>query len=354
MKAIIPCAGRGERLRPLTFTNSKPLIPIANKSLVLYAIEAIKEVGIRKIGLVVGENESDLRQVLKNGNDLGVEISYIHQDEPRGIADTVKVSRRFLGNSPFVMYLGDNLLQRGLTTAVKQFHDNRAGAVLLLSRTEKPQLYGVAEIENDRVIRIHEKPKTPPSNLAAVGIYVFDSSIHSIIDHLAPSERGEMEITDAIQKLIDGGAKVEYHIVEGWWVDAGTPEDMIEANRLVLQNLQTGIDGSVDSQSEIRGNVVIGKGSCIERSKIRGPVIIGDDCRITGAFVGSFTSIGSRSALSNCEVEYSVIMQNCEIRDVEERIDYSILGRNVRLTSNVRRPRSYKLVLSDNSSAELR
>jgi len=354
MKAIIPCAGRGERLRPLTFTNSKPLIPIANQPLVLYAIEAIKKVGIHEIGLVVGENARDLQQVLNRGEQYGVHISYIPQDQPLGIAHTIKVSKDFLGDSPFVMYLGDNILQEGLEAPIRKFQERKANAVLLLCKTDKPHLYGIAAIEHDRVVRLVEKPKTPPSNLAAIGIYFFDPSIHPIIDRLKPSKRGELEITDAIQGLIDSGARVEHHIVQGWWMDAGNPEDMIETNRLVLQDLQPQIDGTVSSDSDIRGNVVIGKGSRIEKSTIRGPVIIGKDCLIRESFVGSFTSIGSGSELMNCEVEYSVIMENCEIRNVQERIDYSILGRNVRITSSERRPRSYKLVLSDDSAAELR
>ncbi len=354
MKAIIPCAGRGERLRPLTFTNSKPLIPIANKPLVLYAIEAIKKVGIDEIGLIVGENAKDLQRVLGDGRDYGVHISYILQDEPKGIAHTIQISQNFLGDSPFLMYLGDNILQQDLDPIVRRFKEHNADAVLLLKKTEKPQLYGVAVVEEDRVIRLLEKPKDPPSDLAAIGVYVFNSKIHPVIDQQVPSGRGEMEITDAIQGLIQSGAHVEHHVIEGWWMDAGNPDDMIEANRLVLQDLGRDIVGSSDEESDIRGDVVLGKNSRVERSTIRGPVIIGDDCLIQDAYVGSFTSIGSRSVLNNCEVEYSVVMEECEIRNVEVRIDNSILGRNVKVNKVERRPKSYKLVLSDDSIAELR
>ncbi|RJP19243.1 MAG: glucose-1-phosphate thymidylyltransferase [Candidatus Omnitrophota bacterium] len=354
MKAIIPCAGRGERLRPLTFTNAKPLIPIANKPLVLYAIEAIRKVGIEEIGLVVGENAKDLESMLGDGEKFGVRLAYIKQDEPKGIAHTIAVSKHFLQDSPFLMYLGDNLLQHGLDPLLHQFQDQKADAVLLLKKTEKPHLFGIAIIRDDRVIRLIEKPKQPPSDLACIGVYAFNARIHPIIDRLQPSGRGELEITDAIQGLIDSGARVEHHIVEGWWIDAGNPDDMIEANRLVLQDLETDIHADIDTESDIRGNVVIGKNTRIERSTIRGPVIIGDHCLIQDTFVGSFTSIGAGTVLENCEVEYSVIMENCEIRNVEVRIDNSILGRNVYVNRTNRRPKSYKLVLSDDSIAELR
>ncbi len=353
MKAIIPCAGRGKRLRPLTFTNSKPLIPIANKPLVQYAIEKIKQVGINEIGIVVNENTRDMQRELKDGSSMGVNLTYIPQEEPLGIAHTIKVSREFLGDDPFIMYLGDNLLCDGLENALERFKKNKSNALLFLCKTNKPQLYGIAVIEDNQVVRLMEKPKDPPSNLAAIGIYMMDASIHSIIDKQKPSDRGELEITDALQGLIDSNARVDYHVVEGWWIDAGNPDDMIEANRLVLQDLEADIKGSIDEESEIRGEVVIGNGSKIERSTIRGPVMIGEGCTIRDSFVGSFTSIGDRSTLEDCEVEYSVIMENCEIFNTDERIDNSILGRNVRIARTTRRPKSYKLVLSDDSAAEL-
>ncbi len=354
MKAIIPCAGRGERLRPLTFTNSKPLIPIANKPLVMYAIDAIKKVGIHEIGLVVGENLKDIQRMLGNGEQFGVNLSYILQEDPKGIAHTIAISRNFLGDSPFLMYLGDNILQQSLDPLVNRFRENKANAVLFLKRTDKPELYGIAIVENEQVIRLLEKPSDPPSDLACIGVYAFDAKIHSIIENLKPSARGELEITDAIQGLIDSGARVEHHVIEGWWMDAGNPDDMIEANRLVLQDLETDIHANIGFESDLRGNIKIGKNSRIERSTIRGPVIIGDDCVIRDSFVGSFTSIGNKSVLVNCEVEYSVVMEECEIRNVEVRIDNSILGRNVHVNRTERRPKSYKLVLSDDSIAELR
>jgi glucose-1-phosphate thymidylyltransferase len=353
MKAIIPCAGRGKRLRPLTFTNSKPLIPIANKPLILYAIDKLKAVGISEIGIIVSDNTRDMQDVLGDGKDKGVEISYIQQDEPLGIAHTIKVSRDFLGDESFIMYLGDNLVEEGLQNAVQNFEHNSANGVIFVYPTDKPQLYGIAVIEDGRLKRLVEKPKDPPSNLATIGIYIFDKTIHSIIETLKPSDRGEYEITDAIQGLIDSGAHVEHYPLKGWWIDAGNPDDMVEANRLVLQDLKSGNLGSCDESSDIRGNVAIGKNAIIENSIIRGPVLIGNDCIIKNAFIGSFTSIGSCSRLENCEIEYSVVMDNCEIKNIEERIDNSILGRNVRVKRTERRPRSYKLVLSDESSADL-
>lgn len=354
MKAIIPCAGIGKRLRPLTFTNSKPLIPIANKPLVLYAIDKIKEVGITDIGIIVSDNTRDMQSVLGNGNQFGVKIEYIHQEEPLGIAHTIKVARNFLGDDSFIMYLGDNILQEGLHEAVANFQTKKMNSIIFVCPTSKPQLYGIAVIENERIIRLVEKPKNPPTNLAAIGIYLFDPTIHKVIDNLKPSARGEFEITDAIQGMIDTGGHVEYFRLKGWWIDAGNPDDMIEANRLVLQDLQQNIKGSVDDLSSIQGNVEIGKDSIIENSVVRGPVLIGDNCVIKNAFIGSFTSIGFNSVLTSCEIEYSIIMDNCEIKNIEERIDNSILGRNVRVNRTDRRPKSYKLVLSDESTAELR
>ncbi|MDP8243736.1 MAG: glucose-1-phosphate thymidylyltransferase [Candidatus Hinthialibacter antarcticus] len=355
LKAIIPCAGRGKRLRPLTFTNSKPLIPIANKPLVLYAIEKLKRVGVEEIGIVVSDNTHDMADVIGDGSAFDVKISYIQQDKPLGIAHTIMVSQEFLGDSPFIMYLGDNLLQEGLEGAVSKFEQCKDGAVICLREVDKPELFGIALMENDRVVKLVEKPKDPPTNLAAIGIYVFSPNIHKITKNLKPSARGEYEITDAIQGLIDGDYPVGHQVLAGWWIDAGNPDDMIEANRLVLSDIEQPCNkGTVDDGSDVRGDVVIGEGSKIERSTIRGPVVIGKNCFIRDAFVGSFTSIGDGSRLLDCEVEYSVIMEHCHISNVDERIDHSILGRNVTISCSERRPRSYKLVLSDESEAILR
>ncbi|MDX9755871.1 MAG: glucose-1-phosphate thymidylyltransferase [bacterium] len=354
MKAIIPCAGRGKRLRPLTFTNSKPLIPIANKPLVLYAIDKLKAVGIEEIGIIVSDNTRDMQDVLGDGKKQGVHISYIPQDHPLGIAHTIKVARTFLGDEPFIMYLGDNLLKQGLEEAVENFHLHRPNGILFVCPTTKPQLYGIAVIENERVVRLIEKPKDPPSNLAAIGIYILDPTIHSIIETLPPSARGEYEITDALQALIDSGGRLEHFSLDGWWIDAGNPDDMVEANRLVLQDLVPTMQGQIDERTELRGTIAIGKGTIIENSAIRGPVLIGENCEIRNSFIGSFTSIGANTKVMNSEIEYSVIMENCEIRHIEQRIDNSILGRNVKVTKTDRRPKSYKLVLSDESAAELR
>lgn len=353
MKAIIPCAGRGTRLRPLTFTNSKPIIRIANKPLVVYALEKLKRVGVTEIGIVVSDNTQDMKDVLKDGSQYGVKLTYINQDKPKGIAHTIKVSQDFLGDDDFIMYLGDNLLEEGLEGAVERFNNNKTNAVMCVYPTEKPQLYGIVVLENDKVVRLVEKPKDPPSNLAAVGIYVFDKSVHQIVDNLQPSARGELEITDTLQGLIDQGSSVEHYVLQGWWIDAGNPDDMIEANRLVLQDIESECKGTVDEETQMRGNIIIGEGSVIEKSTLRGPIIIGKNCKIKNAFIGSFTSIGDDSHIENCEVEYSVLMENCDISNVEERIGYSIFGRHVTITSRKRRPKSYKLVLSDESAVEL-
>mgnify|MGYP006272487705 CR=1 FL=1 len=353
MKAIIPCAGRGKRLRPLTFTNSKPLIPIANKPLVCYAIEHLKRVGVSEIGIVVSDNTKDMKDALGDGAWMGVRLTYIQQDVPKGIAHTIKVSRDFLGDENFVMYLGDNLLQEGIEPAVQKFNDRNPSALICLRKVEKPELYGIVMLENDRVVRLLEKPKDPPTDLAAIGIYIFTPEIHEVIENLQPSARGELEITDSIQGLIDRGKQVEHHVVEGWWIDAGNPDDMIEANRLVLCGIDKRLEGEIDEKSDVRGEVIMGKGSKVVRSKIRGPVVIGEDAVIEDAFVGSFTSIGREAHLRDCEVEYSVVMDHCVIQHVNARIDNSILGQNVRIAGNTERPHTYRLVLSDNSAATL-
>jgi glucose-1-phosphate thymidylyltransferase len=354
MKAIIPCAGRGTRLRPLTFANAKPVIPIANKPLVVYAIEAIKETGVTEFGIVVGDNLSDIKKVLGDGSQLGISVTYIYQEDPKGVAHTIQVSKEFLQDDDFVMYLGDNLFQHGIAPAVETFRQSQSNAVLVLKETDKPEAFGIAVVKDNNVVQLLEKPKHPPTNLAAVGVYVFDKSIHPIVDQLKPSARGELEITDAIQGLIDNGSKVEHCVLDGWWMDAGNPDDLLETNRLVLNDIKTQINGTIDEKSELIGEVIIGKGSVIENSAIRGPVIIGENCRIQNSYVGHYTSVASSCELLNCEVEYSIIMNDSEIKDIEVRLDKSILGNHVTVSTADMRPKSYQLILSDNSVAQLR
>ncbi|MGI6455350.1 MAG: glucose-1-phosphate thymidylyltransferase [bacterium] len=354
MKAIIPCAGRGTRLRPITFTSAKPVVPIGNKPLVLYAVEKLKKIGITEIGIVISPETQDLKEVLKDGSQYGVHITYILQEVPKGISHTILVSREFLKDDSFVMYLGDNILQEGLEEAARKFHENQLNGLFFVSLTDKPHLYGVVIIENGKVKRIIEKPREPISNLAVIGIYFFDQTIHPIVENLKPSPRGELEITDALQGLIDTGANVEPHKIGGWWMDAGNPDDMLEANRLVLEHLlEAKQEGEVDEKTLMHGTVSIGKGTKIINSNIRGPVIIGENCEIRNAFIGSHTSIGDNCILEDCEVDFSVLMSDCVVRDVSDRIGNSIFGSKVTVTSYRDRPKCYKLILADESAVDL-
>jgi len=355
MKAIVLCAGRGTRLRPLTFSNAKHLIPIANKPVMLYGLEAIIEAGITEIGIIVGENRSDFVRELGAGERWGVNISYIPQDEPKGLAHAAKVAQPFIRDEPFVMYLGDNLFQHGLKEAVKLFHLHRPQAMTFLYEVEDPRAYGVAELEGDRVIGVVEKPEVPKSRWALTGAYVFDPLVFEVIDQLKPSRRGEYEITDAIQGLIDRGARVMPYFVQGWWVDTGNASDMLRANRLILRQVETriGEHSSVDSRSEIVGDVVLEEGVQIVNSIVRGPAIIGAHSQVADSFIGPFTSIGREVRIERSEIEHSIIMDGCTICNIEGRIDDSVFGRNITLLRADSHPKVHKFLLADNSQVRL-
>ncbi len=355
MKAIILCAGLGTRLRPLTFSNAKHLIPIANKPVMFYGLEAIIEAGVTEIGVIVGENRSDFVQALGNGKRWGVQISYIVQEQPKGLAHAAKVAQEFVGDEPFIMYLGDNLFQMGLKEAVKLFHLHQPDAVAFLCEVEDPRAYGVAELDGERVIRVVEKPKEPMSNWALTGAYIFKPIVFEVIDDLKPSARGEYEITDAIQGLIERGRQVMPYFVQGWWVDTGNAADMLQANRLILRQIEgrVGQDVQVDAQSEIVGDVILEDGVQIVGSTIRGPAIIGAGSQILNSFIGPFTSIGERVCIEQSEIEHSIIMDGCTIRNIERRIDDSVFGRNITLLRADHRPQVHKFLLADNSQVRL-
>ncbi len=352
MKAIILCAGRGNRLIPLTFTKAKPLLPVANRPLVSYGIEALVEVGIKEIGIIVGETKHDIIRELSAINTWDINLTYIEQKEPRGLAHAVSIAKDFIDGDDFVMYLGDNIFQESLHRLVEDFNNYNANSIIFLHRTEQPQLYGIAALDHNQVVKVVEKPKDPPSDLAITGVYIFDNNIFNIIDNLKPSWRNELEITDAIQGLIDNNLKVLPYVTQGWWVDAGNPTDIVQANRLVLSNIKRKINGSVED-STLQGEVIIGEGSLVIGSKIRGPVLIGKNCRIKSTFIGPFTTIGDNVVIENAEIEHSIIMENCQIENVIARIDDSLVGRNVKIGKGLNVPKVNKFVLSDNSVLEL-
>jgi glucose-1-phosphate thymidylyltransferase len=355
MKALILCAGKGTRLRPITFTNAKPLIPIANKPTIMYSLEKIRDAGITEIGLVVNpENIDDFKNVLKDGKQLGINISYIIQQEAKGLAHAVKVSKDFLGNDDFLMYLGDNLVNFDLLTFIDKFKKGNYESFVLLTQVDNPSQFGIAVMEDSKVTKVVEKPKDAPSNLAIIGVYIFTPIIFEAIENISPSWRGELEITDAIQWLIDNSKNVGAHIVDGWWKDTGKPEDLIEANRTILENLKgQKIEGEVRSDSSVQGNVHIGKNTKIINSIVRGPAIIGDNVTINNAYIGPYTSIGDSVYISSSEIENSIILSFANISDVKIGIESSIIGENSKIFSVDRKPYSLKLIIGDYSNIQI-
>ena len=304
MKGLILSGGRGTRLRPITFTSAKQLVPVANKPILFYGIEALADSGIREIGIVVGDTRQEIKDAVGDGGRFGVSVTYIEQEAPLGLAHAVLISELFLGSDPFCMYLGDNLIREKLSPLVKRFRDEKPNCQILLASVPNPSQFGVAELRQGQVIRLVEKPPAPPSNLALVGVYMFDSSIFKAVKAIRPSARGELEITDAIQWLIDHGHVVRPHVIEGWWKDTGRLEDMLEANRIILDTLTPRTDGQI-VDSEILGKVVVEAGARLTASTVRGPAIIGRGAVIENAYIGPFTSIGDGVTVRGSEVEHS-------------------------------------------------
>jgi glucose-1-phosphate thymidylyltransferase len=354
VKGLILSGGKGTRLRPLTYTSAKQLVPVANKPVLFYGIEAIAEAGIRDIGIVVGDTQAEIRAAAGDGSRWGVRIEYIEQDAPRGLAHAVKISEAFIGGEPFVMYLGDNLLNKGITHFVREFERERPAAQILLARVPDPQMFGVAQLENGRVVRLVEKPKEPIGDLALVGVYMFGPEVFASVNRITPSFRNELEITDAIQDLIDRGLTVRPHIVDGWWKDTGKLDDMLEANRLILDTFERRVDGTVDAASRIEGKVVVEAGAVIERSVIRGPAIIGRGARIVHAYVGPFTSIMNDVDIQDTEIEHSIVLEGSCLRDLSNRVIDSLIGRNVRIYRDPVKPSAYRFMLGDNSEVGIR
>jgi glucose-1-phosphate thymidylyltransferase len=356
MKALFLCAGKGTRLRPLTSSMSKHLLPVANKPILFYGLEQIADSGIRDVGIVVGENSTDIEAAVGNGSKFGLKVTYILQDNPKGLAHAVKVGRDFVGDDDFVVYLGDNLLMESVKPMVEKFNSNheKPSAMVLLTRVDNPSQFGIAELDSaERILRVVEKPENPPTDLAIIGIYLFDKRIFKAIDGIKPSDRGELEITDAIQYLIDNQMTVQSHIVGDWWKDTGRPDDIIEANRFFLERIEADIQGSIDSNSHVVGQVQIHKKAKIINSTIRGPVVIGKNTVIENSFVGPFTSIGDDVRIIHSEIEHSVVCADSVIENIEGRIDESLIGKNVILRKVDKKPRVFRFILGDNSKSEL-
>jgi len=354
VKGLILSGGRGTRLRPLTYTSAKQLVPIANKPVLFYGIEALADAGIRDIGIVVGDTQSEIRAAVGDGSRWGVRVTYIEQDAPRGLAHAVKISQGFIGTDPFVMYLGDNLLNKGITQFVQEFTRDRPSAQILLAKVPDPQMFGVAELREGRVVRLVEKPKEYIGDLALVGVYLFGPEVFESVGRIRPSFRNELEITDAIQDLIDHGLTVRPQIVDGWWKDTGKLEDMLEANRLILETLEQRVDGIVDEDSRIEGKVVIERGAVVERSVIRGPAIIGCKAKIVHAYVGPFTSIMNDVEIHDSEIEHSIVLEGSSLRDLANRVTDSLIGKNVKIYRVPRKPSAYRFMLGDNSEVGIR
>jgi glucose-1-phosphate thymidylyltransferase len=350
LKGLILSGGRGTRLRPITYTSAKQLVPVANKPVLFYGIEAMAAAGIQEIGIIIApETGEEIKQVTGDGSEFGVKITYILQDEPAGLAHAVLTAEPFLGQSPFVMYLGDNLLQGGMTDLVDAFRSNEPDALILLTPVPDPENYGVAEVDaQGGVTRLVEKPPDPQTDLALCGVYMFTAGIHDAARAIEPSGRGELEITDAIQFLVDGGKRVEPHIVRGWWKDTGRLDDMLEANRLVLDTIDPAIEGEI-VDSTTHGRVIIEAGARLERSTVRGPAIIGAGARLTDCYIGPYTAIGSGCVIENAEVEHSILLEGSSVRQLDGRMESSLLGRNVAIGRSKGQPRAFRFMVGDNS-----
>ncbi len=354
MKGLILSGGKGTRLYPLTYTRAKQLIPVANKPVLFRVIEAVRDAGIDDIGIVVGDTAEEIKAAVGTGREWGVNITYIQQEAPLGLAHAVKISQDFLGDEPFVMFLGDNVIQGGITSLVEEFRTGEYNAQIVLTPVKEPQHYGVAELDEEgNIIRLVEKPRHPKSNLALVGIYMFDHHVFEAVNSITPSWRGELEITDAIQWLVEHGYRVRPYIHRGWWIDTGKPIDMLEANNRVLLEMDHEIRGYVDRDSQVDHNVTVEEGAEIINSVIRGPSIIGKNTRVVNAYVGPFTSIYHDCLVENCEIEHSIVLENSVIRDVPYRIEDSLIGRNVVVERSPIKPKAYKMTLGDNSKVGL-
>jgi glucose-1-phosphate thymidylyltransferase len=353
LKGLILSGGKGTRLRPLTHTSAKQLVPVANKPVLFYGLEAMADAGIRDVGIIIApETGDEIRTAAGDGSRFGIDITYIEQDEPAGLAHAVLTAEGFLGDSPFVMYLGDNLLRDGIHDLVDTFRADSPDALILLTPVPDPENYGVAELDDGRVAQLVEKPKEPQTDLALVGVYMFTPAIFEAARSIEPSWRNELEITDAIQTLVDRGLRVDPHIVHGWWKDTGQVQDMLEANRLILDDLTERVDGELE-ESRVEGRVVIEEGARLERSTVRGPAIVGSGSRISDAYIGPYTAIGNDVQIASAELEHSIVLSGSSIRDLEYRIEASLIGKNVEIKRGPALPKAYRFVVGDNADVQI-
>ena len=353
MKALIASGGRGTRLRPITHTQNKHLIPIANKPILHYAIEAAASAGIREIAIVHNADSEEVPSAIGDGSRWNVAITYLPQETPGGLAQVVGLAEQFVGDDRFVFYLGDNMVVGGISRFISEFEQSAANCLLTLARVRDPERFGVPEIVDGRIVSVEEKPKKPKSRFAVAGIYLYDRTIFEAVKAIRPSARGELEISDAHQYLIDKGYHVGYAEITGWWKDTGKPSDLLEANRLILDNMETRLDGEVDSRSTVAGKVTLGRGSTILNSVVRGPVMIGEHCVVEDSFIGPYSSIGDQTIIRKSEVEYSIILRDCRILNVGIRLEGSILGNDVEVVEAAGKPRVHRFMIGDQSRVEV-
>jgi glucose-1-phosphate thymidylyltransferase len=348
MKGLVLSGGAGTRLRPITHTSAKQLVPVANKPVLFYGLEAMHAAGITEVGIVVGDTRAEIEAAVGDGSRFGLEVTYLPQEAPLGLAHAVLISEAFLGAEPFVMYLGDNLLKEGIAPFVRAFGQSAPDALILLQKVKDPSEYGIAELRDGRVVRLVEKPAEPRSDLALVGVYLFTPAVFESVKAIAPSTRGELEITDAIQHMIDRGLRVEPHTVTGWWKDTGKLEDMLEANRLILGTIERDVRGEV-VESTLEGPVQIGPGSRLERCTVRGPVVIGDGCRLTDAFIGPYSALSDGVVVEQAEIENSIVLENSRIFRLGARMADSLIGHDCVIAHSEALPVAYRFMVGDSS-----
>ncbi|OIV37326.1 glucose-1-phosphate thymidylyltransferase [Mangrovactinospora gilvigrisea] len=354
MKALVLSGGSGTRLRPITHTSAKQLVPVANKPVLFHVLESIAAAGITDVGVIVGDTAPEIRAAVGDGSRFGIDVTYIPQEKPLGLAHAVLIAKDFLGDDDFVMYLGDNFIIGGIRNLVEGFHADRPDAQILLTQVPDPRAFGVAELAPDgRVVNLEEKPQQPKSDLALVGVYLFTPAVHEAVRSIEPSARGELEITHAIQWLIDQGFNVKSSQLTGYWKDTGNVTEMLEVNRTCLEAVDGKVEGSVDAATELIGRVVVEPGAVVERSRIVGPAIIGAGARVTGSFIGAYTSIAEDCVIEDSEIEYSILLEGASIRGVNGRIESSLIGRSAEVTPAPNVPQAHRLVLGDNSKVQI-
>lgn len=353
LKGLILSGGKGTRLQPITHTSAKQLVPVANKPVLFYGIEAMVAAGIEEIGIIIApETGDEIREVTGDGSKFGAKITYLPQAEPLGLAHAVLTAEDFIAGAPFVMYLGDNLLRDGIVPLAEEFKRSNPDALILLTKVPDPEHYGVAELSDGKVVALAEKPAEPKTDLALVGVYMFTDTIFDAARAIKPSPRGELEITDAIQYLVDQGKNVQPHIVDGWWKDTGRLDDMLQANRLVLEDLQSSNEGElIDTQLE--GRVAIGAGARLERCVVRGPAVIGPGAQLTDAYIGPYTSIDADVIVERSEIEYSIVLEGSKIADLGARLEASLIGKHSQVVRTDGMPRTFRLLIGDKCEISL-